>query len=68
VDLGKMRKNASDYACRVTLPIKKYGSWKFCGDYRPLNFQTRQNSFPMPLIKDVLNQLRHSQWFSMFDL
>jgi hypothetical protein len=38
VDLGKMCKSVSKYACKVTLPIKKDGSRKFCGDYHPLNF------------------------------
>jgi hypothetical protein len=37
ITLGKMRPNASKYACRVTLPIKKDGSQRFCGNYRPLN-------------------------------
>jgi len=41
VDLGKMRPSNSEYACRVTLPVKKDGSRCFCGDYRPLNAQTR---------------------------
>jgi putative transposase len=68
VGLGKMCKSASEYVCRVTLQIKKDGSQRFCGDYHPLKFQTRQDSFPMPLIEDVLNQLRSSQWFSMLDL
>ncbi len=68
VDLGNMCKNALEYACRVILLMKKDGSQRFCGDYCPLNFQTRQDSFPMPLIEDVLNQLRRSQWFSMLDL
>jgi hypothetical protein len=36
VDLGKMHKSASKYACRVTLPVKKDGSRRFCGDYCPL--------------------------------
>jgi hypothetical protein len=46
VDLGKMKPSDSEYACRVTLPIKKDGSMKFCGDYRPLNLQTKRDSFP----------------------
>jgi len=58
-----MCKSASKYACRVTLPMKKDGSQRFCGNYKPLNFQTRRDSFPMPLIEDVLKQLGHFQWF-----
>ncbi len=68
VDLGKMHKSALKYTCKVTLPMKKDGSRRFCGDYHPLNHQTRQDSFPMTLIEDVLNQLGHSKWFSAFDL
>jgi hypothetical protein len=68
VDLGKMRKSASKYACRVTLSMKKDGNQRFCGDYHPLNHQTMQESFPMPLIEDVLNQLGHFKWFSALDL
>jgi len=55
MDLGKMKPNNSKYACRVTLPVKKDGSRHFYGDYRPLHTQTRRNSFPMPLVDDVIN-------------
>ncbi len=48
VDLGKMHKSALEYACRVTLPMKKYGSRRFCGNYHPLNHQTRRYFFPCP--------------------
>jgi hypothetical protein len=57
VDLGKMKPSNSEYACRVTLPVKKDGSRCFCGDYRPLNAQTRRDMFPMPLVEDVIDQL-----------
>ncbi len=60
VELGKMKPNSSEYACRVTLPVKKDGSRRFCGDYRPLNAQTRRDSFPMPLVEDVISQLGNS--------
>jgi len=68
VDLGKMKPNNFEYACRVTLPIKRDGSRRFCGDYRPLNMQTRRDSFPMPLVDDVISQLGKSTWFTTLDL
>jgi hypothetical protein len=33
VSLGKMKPSNSEYACRVTLPIERDGSRRFCGDY-----------------------------------
>ncbi len=68
VKLGKLRPSNSAYACRVTLPVKKDGSRQFCGDYRPLNLQTRRDSFPMPLVEDVISQLGKSAWFTTLDL
>ncbi len=68
VDLGKMRPSNSKYAYRVTLPVKRDGSRRFCGDYQPLNMQTRRDSFPMPLVDDVISQLGKSAWFIALDL
>jgi len=68
VNLGKMRPSDSEYACRITLPVKKDGSMRFCGNYRPLNLQTRRDSFPMPLVEDVIAQLGRSTWFIALDL
>jgi hypothetical protein len=68
VGLGKMKPSNSEYACRVTLPMKKDGSMRFCGDYRPLNLQIRRDSFPMPLVEDVISQLGKSSWFTALDL
>jgi hypothetical protein len=52
----------------MTLPAKKDGSRHFCGDYRPLNAQTRRDMFPMPLVEDVIDQLGKSTWFTALDL
>jgi hypothetical protein len=68
VDLGKMKPSDFEYACRVTLSVKRDGSRRFYGDYRPLNRQTRQDSFPMPLVDDVISQLGKSTWFTALDL
>ncbi len=68
VDLGKMKPSDSKYASRVTLPIKRDGSRCFCGDYQPLNMQTRRDSFPMPLVEDVISQLGKPAWFTALDL
>jgi hypothetical protein len=68
IKLGKMKNSDFEYACRVSLPIKRDGNRQFCGDYRLLNMQTKRDSFPMPLIDDVLFQMGSSQWFSALDL
>ncbi len=68
VDLGKMKPNNSEYACRVILPVKKDGSRRFYGDYQPFNTHTYQDSFPMPLVDDVIIPLGKSSWFSALDL
>ncbi len=68
VELGKMRPNNFEYAYRVTLPVKKDGSRHFCGDYMPLNAQTRRDSFPMPLVEDMIDQLGSLAWFTTLDL
>ena len=42
--------------------------WRLCIDYRKLNSQTINDSFPLPNIADILDQLGNSQYFSCFDL
>jgi len=68
ITLGKMKPNTSEYACKVTLLVKKDNNCKFYCDYKLLNMQTHQDSFPMPLVEDVLTQLGKSRWFSTLDL
>lgn len=52
----------------MILLLKKDDSKRFCGDYRLVNVQTWKDSFPMPLIDDVLDQVGKSIWFTTMDL
>jgi hypothetical protein len=47
--------------------MKKDNIRRFCGDYKPLNAPTWQDSFPMPLINDALDQLGESSLFPALD-
>jgi hypothetical protein len=68
IKLGKMKNSYFEYAYKVSLPIKRDGSRWFYGDYKPLNMQTRRDSFLVPLIDDVFFQMGSIQWFSALDL
>jgi hypothetical protein len=37
IKLGKMKNSDFEYACRVNLPVKRDGSRRLCGDYKPLD-------------------------------
>ena len=42
--------------------------WRLVVDFRKLNAQTINDSYPLPNIADILDQLGNSQYFSTFDL
>jgi hypothetical protein len=63
-----MNNNDYEYACKVSMPIKRDGNIRLCGDYRPLNMQTKRDSFLMPSIDDVFFRMGSNQWFRALDL
>jgi len=38
--------------------------WRFCVDYRELNKVTKKDTFPLPRVDDLLDEIGDSQYFS----
>ena len=67
-DQGVIRPSSSPWASPVVLVRKKDGSLRFCIDYRNLNSVTKGDTFPLPRIDDMLDQVGKSKFFSTLDL
>ena len=65
---GVIRPSSSPWASPVTLVPKKDGSIRFCVDYRKLNSITEKDTYPLPLIQDIFDQVGGSRIYSTMDL
>lgn len=61
-------RSRSPWSFPVIIVNKSDGSKRFCIDYRKLNNITVKNSFPLPLIDDILARLGKAKYFSSLDL
>ena len=68
LDAGVIKKSRSPWSFPVVIVDKKDGSKRFCVDFRKLNQITKKNSFPLPLIDDILALLNKSRFFTSLDL
>ncbi|MCP4242688.1 MAG: DDE-type integrase/transposase/recombinase [bacterium] len=65
---GVIRPSSSPWAAPVVIVRKKDGSVRFCVDYRALNRQTKNDTYPLPRVDDTLQALRGSTIFTTMDL
>ena len=65
---GRIRPSKSPMASPVFFVKKKDGSLRLVQDYRKLNDMTIKNSYPLPLISDLVNKLSKAKYFTKLDV
>ena len=65
---GRIRPSKSPMAAPVFFVKKKNGSLRLVQDYRALNALTVKNRYPLPLVPDLISQLKGARLYTKLDV
>ena len=68
LDKGWIRASSSSSGAPVLFVKKPGGRLRFCVNYRALNAITKQNRYPLPLIRETLKSFLQARWFTKLNV
>jgi putative transposase len=73
LEVGLMELSHGEYASATVMPTKKdvHGNYTdrwMCGDYHPINRQTKSDKYAMPTPKEIFDVVGHARVLSTLDL
>ncbi|RYO48168.1 hypothetical protein AA0116_g12736 [Alternaria tenuissima] len=68
LEKGFIRVSSSPASAPVLFARKPGGGLRLCIDYRALNAITKKDRYPLPLIRETLNNLSKAKWFTKLDV